>query len=253
MSRDEQQLIGQGRCNVMKLTNTLISAWLVLVVSFGVAADEVKTETFGAAEVFTNYQPTDTGIATLTLIALISETNNSLRGLKNVDQRRLGQLGQLIYQCKLMLYKADKGSGDFDARDPVLVSKNYSLFTGVDLPLATNERVGITAEALQIVDDDSLFTATLGGKDTLKQMWESQGGNAAVNLKQFNVNVLNGNDLIETSESVDIVARFPIFQTEKPVSQWSYNFNLKDFKHAIRHIDDNCTPIKLMELLQQKT
>ena len=237
----------------MKLTNTLISTLFVLTVSPVVAANEVKTVNIGAAEVFYNYQPTDTGVATLTLVALISETNNSLRGLKNLDRRRLSKLGQLIYQCKLMLYKADKGDGTFDAKDPILISKNYSLFTGVNLPLAADERVGIKAEALQTVDEDSLFTATLGDRDTLKKMWEAQGEGSAINLKQFNVNVLNETDLIETSESIDIIARFPIFQLEKPVSQWSYNFSLKDFKQAIQHINENCTPIKFMELINQKT
>jgi len=237
----------------MKLANTLISALFVLTISFVTAADEVKTINIGAAEVFYNYQPTDTGVATLTLVGLISETNNSLRGLKNVDQRRLSKLGQLIYQCKLMLYKTDKGNSAIATKNPILISKNYSLFTGVDLPLAANERVGIKAEALQTVDDNSLFSATLGGKDPLKQMWETQDEGAVINLRQFNINVLNDTDLIETSESIDIVARFPIFQLEKPVSQWSYNFSLKDFKQAIQHIDENCTSIKLMELIKQKT
>jgi hypothetical protein len=237
----------------MKLAKALISALLVLTISSEVTADEVKTVNIGAAEVFYNYQPTDAGVATLTLVALISETNNSLRGLKNLDQRRLSKLGQLIYQCKLMLYKADKDDRNFDAKDPILVSKNYSLFTGVDLPLAADERLGIQAEALQIVDDESLFTATLGDGDTLKKFWGIQGEGSAINLKQFNVNVLNETDLIETSESIDIVARFPIFQLKKPVSQWSYNFPLKDFKQAIQYIDENCTPIKFMELINQKS
>jgi len=236
----------------MKLTNTLISALFVLTISSVVAADVDKIVNIGAAEVFYNYQATDTGVATLTLVALISETNNSLRGLKNLDQRRLSKLGKLIYQCKLMLYQADKGDLAFDAQKPILISKNYSLFTGVDLLLAADERVGIQAEALLTVDEDSLFTATLGDRDTLKKMWEILGGGSPINLRQFNVNVLNETDLIETSESIDIVARFPIFQLEKPVSQWSYNFSLKDFKQAIRHIDENCTPIKFMELINQK-
>jgi len=235
----------------MKLTNTLISALLVLTISFEVGADEVKTVNIGAAEVFYDYQPAVGEIATLTLVALISETNDSLRGLKNLDQRRLSKLGQLIYQCKLMLYRADKGDRTFAAKDPILISKNYNLFTGVDLPLAVDERVGIQAEALQTVDEESLFTATLGDGDTLKKIWGTQGEGSAINLKQFNVNVLNETDLIETSESIDIVVRFPIFQLKKPVSQWSYNFHLKDFKQAIQHIDENCTPIKFMELINQ--
>jgi hypothetical protein len=126
----------------MKLTNTLISALFVLTILSVVVADELKTVNIGAAEVFYDYQPTDTGVATLTLVAQISETNNSLRGLKNVDQRRLRKLGQLIYQCKLMLYKAGEGNRTFDLKAPILISKNYSLFTGVDLPLAADEQIG---------------------------------------------------------------------------------------------------------------
>lgn len=233
----------------MKLTNTLIFLLFVLALSPVFAAEEVKTLNIGSAKVSYNYQPTDTGVATLTLVALVSETNNSLRGLKNADQRRLSKLGQLIYQCKLMLYKTDKSSRAIDAKAPILISKNYSLFTGVDLLLAADERVSIQAEALQTVDEASLFSPALGDGNTFSKKWETMGGGSATNLKQFNINVLSETDLISTAESIDIVARFPIFQLEKPVSQWSYNFNLKDFKQAIRHIDKNCTPTRFVELI----
>ena len=158
----------------MKLINTLISTLFVLTISSVFAADGVKTVSIGDAEVFYNYQPPEKGVATLTLNALVSETNNSLRGLKNTDRRRLSKLGQLIYQCKLMLYKPEKSDSAIDAKDPVLISKNYILFTGVDLPLAADERIGIQAEALQIVDVDSLFTPTLGNGDSLKKRWETR-------------------------------------------------------------------------------
>lgn len=246
-------MIGSDRCSVMKLTSSLLTTLCLLSVSAIAAADEVKTLNIGAAEISYNYQPTDTGVATLTLVALVAETNNSLRGLKNADRRRLSKLGQLIYQCKLMLYKSDKDDAVIDESRPVLISKNYSLFTGVDLPLAAGERMGIQTEALQVVDDDSLFTSSLGGKATLKQQWETVGEESAINLKQFHVNVLSETDLIETSQSIDIIARFPVFQLVKPVSRWSYNFNLKDFKQAIQHIDQNCTPVKFKELIKQKT
>lgn len=234
----------------MKLTNTLIYILFLLPISSVFAAEEVKTLNIGAAKVSYNYQPTDTGVETLTLVALVSETNNSLRGLKNMDHRRLSKLGQLIYQCKLMLYKNDKNNSAIDAKAPILISKNYSLFTGVDLPLAPDERVGIQAEALQTVDQESLFSPTLGDAQTLRQKWETLDGSSAVNLKQFNVNMLHETDLISTAESIDIIARFPIFQLEKPVSRWSYNFNLRDFKQAIRHIDENCTPTRFVELVR---
>ena len=237
----------------MKLINTLISTLFVLTVSSVFAVDEVSTVNIGDAEVISNYQTTETGMAILTLIALVSETNNSLRGLKNTDRRRLSKLGQLIYQCKLMLYQPNKNDPGVDAKTPILSAKNYSLFTGVDLPLGASERVGIQAQALQAVDDDSLFTPSLGKGETHKGMWGTVGDGSPFNLKQFNVNFLKETDLIGTSESIDIKVRFPVFQLEKPVSQWSYNFNLKDFKQAIQHTDENCTSIRLMELVNQKT
>lgn len=237
----------------MKLITTLLSTLLVLTISSAFAADEVSTVNLGNAEVSYNYQLTDTGVAILSLIALVPETNNSLRGLKNTDRRRLGKLGQLIYQCKLMLYKPDKSNRSVGAKDPILISKSFSLFTGVNLQLTADERVGIQAQVLQAVDDDSLFTTSLGERGMHKRMWETLGEDTAINLKQFNINVLDATDLIEASESIDIVVRFPVFQLEQPVSQWSYNFDLKDFKQAVRHVDENCTAVRLVELSKQKT
>ena len=56
--------------------------------------------------------------------------------------------------------------------------------------------------------------------------------------------------MIASSESIDINIRFPVFQMEKPVNQWSYNFNLSDFQRAHRYIDENCTPMRLLELIE---
>lgn len=238
---------------LMKLLNSLASVLVVLAMTPAFAADELKAVRIGDAEVFYEYRQNETGIAILTLIAQVAETNNSLRGLKNTDRRRLGKLGQLIYQCKLMLYKSGKNDPEVDAKQPFLISRNYSLFTGVELSLVADERVGIQAQALQAVDNESLFTPSLGKGDTHKGMWQTVERGSAINLKQLNVNVLNESDLIQTSESIDIIVRFPVFQLKQPVSQWSYNFNLKDFKLAIRHIDENCTSDKLMELSKQKT
>ncbi|MCP4392048.1 MAG: hypothetical protein GY802_27395 [Gammaproteobacteria bacterium] len=237
----------------MKLLNTLASIFIVLAITPAFAADQLKAVSIGDAEVFYDYRQNETGMAILTLIAQVSETNNSLRGMKNTDRRRLSKLGQLIYQCKLMLHKSGKNDPVVDAKQPFLISRNFSLFTGVELSLAAGERVGIQAQALQAVDDKSLFTPTLGKDDTHKGIWETVGEGAAINLKQLNVNVLNETNLIQTSESIDIIVRFPVFQMKQPVSQWSYNFNLRDFKQAIRHIDENCTSARLMELSKQKT
>jgi len=236
----------------MKLISTLIATLFVLTFSSVYAVDEVETINIGVAEVSVNYQTTDTGVAILTLVARVPETNDSLRGLKNADRRRLSKLGQLNYQCKLMLYQSDKNKRTFDAKDLSLISRNYSLFTGVDLHLAADQRVGIQVEGLQAVDDSSLFTATLGNGEPLKKNWNSVES-SAINLKQFDVNVLDEPELIETSESIEILIRFPIFQMETPVSEWRYNFNLKDFKQAIRHVDENCTPARFKTLIEQET
>lgn len=231
----------------MKRLKTLAPVLTALAMTFAAGAAEVKTVDIGGVEVLYDYRQNETGIAILTLIAQVAETNNSLRGLKNTDRRRLGKLGQLIYQCKLMQYKAGKSDPAGDAGQPFLVSKNYSLFTGVELSLEANERVGIQARALQAVDDESLFSPSLGKGDAHKGMWETTAQGSAINLKQLNVNVFSESDLLQTSESIDIVVRFPVFQLKKPVSQWSYNFALKDFKQAIRHIDENCTSARLLE------
>ena len=233
----------------MKRVGTLFSILFILTHASVFAADIEEVVNIGNAEVFYDYQLTDTGNAMLTFNAVIYETNNSLRGLKNTDQRRLSKLGQLIYQCKLMLYQVGKGDRTANVNDPILISKNYSLFTGVDVPLAIDERVGVQAQALGNIDENSLFKPTLGDDPVLKVMRETVGEGSALNLRQFDVNILSEPDLIETSDSIDFTVRFPVFQLEKPVSQWFYNFDLKDFKKAYRYIEENCTPVKLVDLI----
>jgi hypothetical protein len=235
----------------MKFIGILISGVFVLTIAFIATADEIKTVNFGDAVVVYNYQSVGDNGATLTLNALVTETNDSLRGLKNTDQRRLRKLGELIYQCKLLLYRSNKDDRIVDLNAPILISRNYSLFTGVDLSLTVDELVGIQAKTLQTVDEDSLFTPTLGDKNIHKKIWGNVGEGVALNLKQLNVNAITEGDVIKSAENMDIVIRFPIFQVEKPVQQWSYNFNLKDFKQAVEHADENCTPTKFMELINQ--
>ena len=214
-------------------------------------AAEIKTDAIGAAEIVYDYETTESGVAILTLIGLVSETNNSLRGLKNSDPRRLSKLGQLMYQCKLVVYLADKSAGGVDANDPVLISKNFGLFTGVDVSLGADERVGVRVQALQAVDDAALFSDSLGEQANQTGTWETVGDGAPIDLRQFNVNLLSENDLIQSSESIDIAIRFPVFQLEKPVNQWTYNFTLADFKQAVRRIDEDCAPARLSELVEQ--
>ena len=122
-----------------------------------------------------------------------------------------------------MLFQAEKDDRSAGVTDPILVSKNYSL-----------------------------FTPTLGGDLVRKDLQETVGEGSTLNLKQFDVGILSETDLIETSESIDFTVRFPVFQLEKPVSEWFYNFNLKDFKKALHHIEENCTPVKLVELISQE-
>ncbi len=235
----------------MKFTITLICTLLFFITSSVVIADAVKTFKVGDAEVSYRYKATDTGIKVLSLTALISETNNALRGLKNTDQRRLGELGQLVYQCRLMLYKPSKNADIVNSNNPILVSKNYSLFTGVDINLPADERLGIRVQALKEFNDSSLFTKTLGNRNPQKEFWETVNEGSAINLTQFSISTLKEPGIVETSESIDILVRFPIFQLQKPVHQWSYNFYLRDFKQAVRHADKNCTAAKLLEQTSQ--
>jgi hypothetical protein len=228
----------------------LILACFVLALSSPAFAEEVRSVDFGAATVIYDYQPAREGVATLSLNALVSETNDSLRGLKNSDRRRLGKLGQLIYQCKLLLYRPDSGGSGANASVPMLISRNYSLYTGVDLRLARGDRLGIRLRSLPRVDSDSLFASSLGGDDSPQEIWEDVGDGSAIDLMQINVNALLDNDFLGSADNVDIQLRFPIFQVDRPVQQWSYNFDLRDFKRAIEHADENCTPERLSDLLE---
>lgn len=237
----------------MKLTVNSIFCSLALAVSIPAGAEEVRSIEIGAATVIYDYQPAREGVATLSLNALVSETNNSLRGLRNFDRSRLGKLGQLIFQCKLLLYTPEKGRVNPDSETPMLVSRNYSLFTGVDLTLAAGERLGIKVRSLRAVDGDSLFTASLGGGEVQQEVWENVDDGAAIGLRQVNVDALLETDLIGSAENIDIILRFPIFQMQKPVRQWSYNFDLEDFKQAVRHVDENCTPEKIAQLVDKNS
>jgi len=234
----------------MKLLVNSIYCCLILGVAIPSAAEQVKSVKFGDASVVYDYQPAREGVATLSLNAVIPETNDSLRGLKNTDPRRLGKLGQLIYQCKLLFYRPQSGGSDSKTGVPMLVSRNYSLYTGVALTLARGERLGIRVRALQPVDSDSLFAPSLGGDDPQQEVWEDVGDGSAIDLVQVNVNALLENDIVRNADNIEIQLRFPIFQVERPVRQWSYNFNLRDFKRAVEHADDNCTPERLADLIE---
>lgn len=235
----------------MKKIVALLGGALLATGTWFASAAEIKTVAIGDAEIVYDYETTESGVAILTLIGLVPETNNSLRGLKNSDPRRLSKLGQLLYQCKLVAYLSDKAAGGAIAKDPVLISKNYGLFTGVDISLDADERVGVQVQALRAVDAASLFSDQLGGQASLAEAWETVGDGVPVELRQFNVNLLQQDDLVQASESIDIAIRFPVFQLDKPVNQWTYNFTLADFKQAVRRIDEDCAPAKLVDLVEQ--
>lgn len=233
----------------MKPTSLLLAAAFLLAPALALAAEETAVVEFGAAEVYEDFQLTDSGVAILTLNAVISETNNSLRGIRNSDPRRLGKLGQLIHQCKLMLYRPADGKPADESKIPVLVSRNFSLYTGVDLELAAGERVGIRALALGAVDADSLFTPTLGKPARPQEAWQNLGEGPAVDLHQLDVSLLDDIELAPGIESIDIVIRFPVFQMQQPVNQWSYNFMLEDLRRALQYSDAQCTPARLTTLI----
>ena len=233
----------------MKLTGILITGIVVLMNSIAFAENEYKTVKIGDSEVVFNYRPMEEGVATLTVTSLIYENNDTLRGIKNTDQRRLRKLGQLFYQCKLLLYKPDQSESVVSPKDPILISKNYSLITDVDLKLSDHERAGIQVKSLQVVDDESLFTPTLGPRDIEKEVQVYLGGDYPVNMNRLSLNILQETDLLKTAESVVINVRFPVFQMEQPAHEWSYSFNVKDFNQAIKYNDDNCTPARFMEFI----
>jgi len=235
----------------MRLIGNLITGGVALVLSFASPADEIRTVNYGAASVVYDYQHASDEVVTLSLNALVPETNDSLRGLKNSDRRRLGKMGQLIYQCKLLLRTSDKDRAKSGPNTPLLVSRNFSLFTDVDLPLAEGERLGIKVRSMQVVDSDSLFSPSLGQGATQQEFWADLEQGESINLRQLNVNLLKEKDVISSAENIDIILRFPIFQVQKSVNQWSYNFNLKDFRQAVRHADENCTLEKLAELISR--
>ena len=99
----------------MNFITRLLTGLAVLACPWVYAAERGVSVELGQAAVYYDYHATDTGTAVLTLNAVITETNDSLRGLKNTDRRRLGKLGQLggpvsanEYQPRAM----DKGHPD---------------------------------------------------------------------------------------------------------------------------------------------
>ena len=220
---------------------------LMQALSFVSFADEYKTFNIGDAKIFYDYKPLEEGVATLMVTASVAENNDSLRGVKNSDQRRLSKLGQLNYQCKLLLYKPDKNDSKVNADDPILISKNYSLSTGVDVDLTADESVAVQLLALRINDSAKLFSRKLAGSSSMQEMETYVGEGVPLNMARLTLTALNETDFLKSAETVDIDVRFPVFQLEKPVYRWHYTFNLADFGRAIVHVDAYCTLKKFLE------
>ena len=229
----------------MKTSLRAIASSLVLLAPLLAAAVEVDSAAVGDAGIVIDYEVSDSDVAVLTVNALIDETNDARRGLRNSDPRRLARLGQLIYQCRLMLHL--DGGGRPDGDEPVLISRNYSLFTGVDIDLAADEKLGVRVQALGPVDDRRVFTQSLGGRDNQRWVWETVGDGSALNLWQFDVNVLKESDLVQSADHLDVIVRFPVFQMARPASQWSYSFAMADFRRAVRRVDEECRTARLLE------
>ena len=233
----------------MRFVTLMITSLAIAALSCVANAANAKTLHFGATEVSFDYQTTKSGSTILALIAQLPESNDLLRGLKNTDQRRLSKLGQLVYQCKLLILSPGSGQWGSKAETPALTSRNFSLFTGVDLHLSVDQRIGIQVNALPAISESSLFNVSLANVNQQQTKFRTLGEGAALNLKQFDLDLVNDSDLFQTSESIEITARFPVFQMEEPVTEWRYQFDLTGFSRAIRYIDDNCTPSSLNALM----
>ena len=237
----------------MKCVNLLVISLVSTIFSLEVIAQEVKTLRFGTTEVSVGYETTKYGSTIFTMIAQLPETNDLRRGLKNTDQRRLSKLGQLVYQCKLLVPSADMDSSSLTANNPALTARNFSLYTGVDLLIGEAQQVGIQAKSLQVPGANSLFNVRLDKVVPQQTRWETVGEGNALNLKQFDLGSVIESDLIESSESVEITARFPIFQMEEPANEWRYHFDLVEFKKAVGYIDENCKASAFSDLLGRES
>ena len=233
----------------MRIINQIMILAISLLNALAVNAAELKTVRLGDAQVLYQLQPLEEGTATLTLTALVYENNDSLRGLKNQDPRRLSKLGQLAYQCKLLLHKPLQGSQVIDSKDPVLVSKNFTLFTDVNMTLQASEQVGIQMQLLKLPGADSLFTASLGRTEYNPVINSFVGGERPVKLQRLDLDGLSSEKLLESAEALNIDLRFPAFQLHKPARQWNYSFALADFKRAVQHTEQNCSADKFREIL----
>lgn len=232
----------------MKKSGFMLVSMFVMLVPFNTFANEFQSVKIGDAEVVFNYSLPEQGAATLTVTSSIHEKNDSLRGLKNKDRRRLGKLGQLHYQCKLLLNRSANDKSVIEAGEPFLMANNYSLLTQVDEQLSAPESAAIQVLAVNKIDESSLFTRNLGTTQHARNVEGYVGEGQPLNLQRVNLNLLQDADLLKTAEAIDINIRFPVFQLQKPVRQWNYSFVLKDFKKAVRYVDENCTVSKFMEL-----
>lgn len=236
------------------MMNRLFKTLLIMLAALAPAplvAQQLMTERFGEAEVVYGYQPLKAGAATLTLTAIVNENNDALRGLRNSDQRRLSRLGQLIYQCKLLVNKPKQTDTVISSKDPILLSRNYSLVTGVDLALSEQDSVAVEIHVIPQIKDKRLFGRSMGGSHGSEVLETRVGQGRSLNMRRIDLDVLDESGLMASAESVDISVRFPAFQLQRPVHQWRYSFNMRDFGRAVQYADANCTIERLMELANE--
>lgn len=233
----------------MSIKGKLIIGLIGFSVWMGVEADEFKTLAIGNAEVVYDFQPLEKGSATLTITASITENNDLYRNKKNKDSRRLSKLGQLIYQCKIMLYQPVQVEMVSSPDTPILISSNYSLLTNVNFQLNTNDSVGINVYTLDVIDEKSLFTPTLGNSRHKNFFRDRIKIESVTNIERLNLDIFSKYNILKNAESVYIDIRFPIFQLNKTVNEWGYSFNVLDFKKAIQHTNENCSQKNIMNLM----
>ena len=234
----------------MNILSNCIIVFILIMASFSLHANQYKSLTFGAAEVIYDFKPLEKDFATLTITASINENNDSYRNTKNSDLRRLGKLGQLIYQCKLLLYQTDPVVRQDSKETPLVISKYFSLLTNVDQRLPEDHSVGIDVHTLAAFDSASLFSPSFGTPQQDNNFSDTVKQGSIRNLKRINLDVLSQKDQLKDVESLYLDIRFPVFQLNQPVNQWSYSFNIQEFQKAISHTDEHCSLETILGLIQ---
>lgn len=237
----------------MKLFFVVLSAMVSMFFSFTSIGDVIKSTNIGEVEITYSYEPLDEGRVSFSITSVLDEYDSPFRSILNKDQRRLSKIGQLIYQCKLMLYNTGVSQVITNDTDSVLVSRYFALLTNVDMELGKKDIVGVHVYAAdEIAGKKNRPSPTVGIQEYLSADQGLIGQARALNLKKLNIDSLIQADIIGKADILNIDLRFPVFQLKKPVKKWTYEFELKNFKKAITHTDEQCTPQNLMGLIDKK-